>query len=76
MSKALLRVSEDDAIKEYRLTAYEHDTFVDNNGIEIVLAGLNLYEGDTPGEKIHNYLTQTIGVTEQEIESIKIILWE
>ncbi len=74
--QALLGVSEEDAVKEYRLTAYEYDTFVDNNGIEIVLAGLNSYEGDTLSEKAHNYLTQTIGVTEQEIESIKKILLE
>jgi len=72
----LLGVDEESAMKEYRLTAFQHSKYADGDSIDIVLDGLKSYDGETLREKVYNYLVDNIGVTPEEIESIKNILLE
>ncbi len=68
---ALLGVSENDLIKDYELSGLFTDT-IDRENIKKVYTGLQSYSGFTLQEKAESYLL-SIGVTEDEIYSIKTI---
>ncbi len=70
--EALLGVSENDVIREYELSGLFYGG-ANRSDIMTVYGGLLSYEGATLQEKTENYLL-SIGVTKQEIESIKSIL--
>ncbi len=70
--EALLGLSEKDLIKEYELSGLFYGG-VNRSDIMTVYGGLLSYEGATIQQKTENYLL-SIGVTKQEIESIKSIL--
>jgi protein-tyrosine phosphatase len=74
--QGLLNVSEEDMMLEYRLTGYVTPSVATNNKMDIVFMQLKHYEGDTLQEKIINYLTTTVGVTQEEIASIQAIFLE
>ena len=74
--QGLLNVSEEDMLREYRLTGYVTPAVATNNKMDVVLLKLQAYEGDTLQEKIVSYLTTEIGVTQEEIESIQSIFLE
>jgi protein-tyrosine phosphatase len=74
--QGLLNVSEEDMMLEYRLTGYVTPSVATNNKMDIVFMQLKHYEGDTLQEKIINYLTTTVGVTQEEISSIQSIFLE
>lgn len=71
--QGLLNVSEEDLMQEYRLTGYVTPAVATNNKMDTVFTQLGAYEGDTLQEQIINYLTTTVGVTQEEIESIQAI---
>lgn len=74
--QGLLNVSQEDALREYRLTGYVAPNLISKDLMDALLWGLEVYEGDTLQEKIISYLTTTVGVTEEEIASIQSILLE
>lgn len=74
--QGLLNVSKEDMMQEYRLTGYVTPAVATNNKMDVVFMQLEAYEGDTLQEKIINYLTTTVGVTQEEIASIQSIFLE
>lgn len=71
--QGLLNVSKEDMLQEYRLTGYVNKAVATNNKMDVVFLKLDSYEGDTLQEKIISYLTETVGVTPEEIQSIQSI---
>lgn len=74
--QGLLNLSEEDMEREYRLTAFVDDTFIENPAMEAVTDGLRAYEGKTVQEQIVSFLTTDVGITEAQIESIRNIFLE
>ena len=70
----LLGVSEEDAYREWELSALL-DGVIDYVPMEKYIADLKKLEGDTMQEKVENHLLSA-GVTKSEIENIKKILIE
>ena len=71
--QGLLNVSKEDLLREYRLTAYVNAPVATNTKMDALFLGLDSYEGDTLQEKIISYLTTTVGVTREQIQSIQSI---
>lgn len=74
--QGLLNVSQEDLMREYRLTGYVTPSVATNNKMDTVFTQLGSYEGDTLQEQIISYLTTTVGVTQEEINSIQSIFLE
>lgn len=74
--QALLNMSEEDMWQEFRRSAYSYSKMAVSEDMQVIIAGLEPYEGDTLQEKIHTYLTTVIGVTQEEIDAIRAILLE
>ena len=74
--QGILGVPEEKMFSEYRLTAFANASFRNNKEIEIVASGFEGYEGETINEKIENYLIDYVGVSVEEIESIRNIMLE
>lgn len=75
--QGLLNVSEKDMLTEYRLTGFSGDkSYATSNKIDIIISGLEGFNGETLQEKIVDYLLTDIGVTQEEIDSIRNILLE
>lgn len=72
--QGILNMSEEDMIREYRLTGFNGTGYEDNNQMDVIIAGLQPYAGETTQEKIVSFLTEQIGVTPEEIASIRRIL--
>ncbi len=74
--QGVLGLSEEDMHHEFCLTAFENSLFAQPTRLAAVTDGLEKYEGDTLSERVVDFLTKEIGVTTQEIESIREILLE
>lgn len=74
--QGILNMSQEDIIREYELSGYENPNVVGNGNLNVLISGLEQYEGNTLSEKIVTYLTTVIGVTEDEIASIRNIFLE
>ena len=74
--QGILNMSEEDMVREYHLSGYADKSIADNTHMQVIMSGLEPYEGDTLNEKIVSFLTGYIGVTEAEIESIRNIFLE
>ena len=61
---------------EYQQTAFADKNYINLDKIKALQAGLDQYNGDTINQKIENFLIEDIGVTRQEIQSIRDILLE
>ena len=71
--QGLLNVSKEDLLHEYRLTGFVTSSVATNTKMDALFLGLDSYEGSTLQEKIISYLTTTVGVTPEEIQSIQTI---
>ena len=69
--EALLGVSDDDLLMEYRLSSL-HYTGMLTNDFETTRVAMSAYEGESTQEKVENYLLEC-GVTPEEIASIREI---
>ena len=71
--QGLLGMSEEDMVREYQLTAFFNRALIESGNIDIVVDGMQSYAGDTLQEKIETYFIKTIGLTMEEIQSIRSI---
>lgn len=74
--QGLLNMSQEDMCREYQLTAFERSGFLEQNGVDVIINGLNPYPGETLQEKIEYFLTWEIGVKQSAIQSIREIYLE
>lgn len=74
--QGILNVSQEDMINEYALTDFYDDCYATETSLDVINDGLQKYKGDTIQEKIVDFLTTDIGVTDKEIESIRKIFLE
>ena len=72
--QGILNMPEDQMIREYQMSGFEYPTYSESDNMDIIISGLQNVEGDTLQEKIVNFLIEDIGVTREEIESIRNIL--
>ena len=74
--QGLLGVSEEDMVFEYRLTGFHLTSYGDSTDLNGIFGGLEGTPGDTINEKICTYLTQEVGLTQAQLDSIRAILLE
>ena len=74
--QGILNMSERDMIREFQLTGYVARDIATSNNMGSIISGMHPYAGDTLQEKIVSFLITEIGVTEEQIESIRSIFLE
>ncbi|MBQ1250108.1 MAG: tyrosine-protein phosphatase, partial [Clostridia bacterium] len=74
--QSLLGMSEEDMIREYRLTAFWNYKLAEADYMDVIIDGMQSYPGDTLQEKVEYYMLNVVGITEAEIESIRSIFLE
>ncbi len=74
--QAILNMSQEDMLREYRMTGFVNPQFATSISMDVVISGLEGYNGDTIQEKAVDFLITDIGVTQEEIEAIRNILLE
>lgn len=71
--QGLLGLSDEDMIREYQLTGYTKPDVFTSENLNVLISGLQPYDGDTLSEKVVSYLTTVVGVTDQQIADIRSI---
>ena len=71
--QGVLNMSQEDMIREYRLTGFANSDMVQWNYMETLVHEFQAYEGNTLQEQIVTFLLEDVGVTQAEIDSIRSI---
>ena len=74
--QGIMNVSEEDMVREYCITSYAANYVIDGSKLDVIIDRMESYPGDTLQEQIVSYLTEVIGVTQEEIDSIRRIFLE
>lgn len=74
--QGLLGMSVEEMENEYKRTGFWNRSIAESHNIEVIEAGMSAYRGDTLQQKIENFLVEDVGVTKQEVESIRSIFLE
>ena len=74
--QGVLNMSQEDMVQEYLRSSYWFKKMATSEDWKVIAAGLEPYAGNTLQEKIVTFLTAEIGVTEEEIASIRSIFLE
>ena len=74
--QGLLNMSEQDMIREYQMTGFATAAYRNSEKTDIVINGLQNYEGETLQEQIVSFLRDAVGITQEQIDSIRNILLE
>jgi|GEM_PF-1732357 len=74
--QGLLGMAEEDMVREYLLTSFFSPALAEVDNIDILIEGMQSYAGDTLQEKIETYFIEVVGITPEEIESIRSIFLE
>ena len=71
--QGILGVSEDNMEFEYRLTGFLDKGYFDNSSIDQLKAELETYRGENLNEKIEDFLITDVGITHDQIKTIRNI---
>ena len=74
--QGLLNMPQEDMVDEYQRSGFFNKDYAVSNNMDIIISGLDSYEGDTICEKIEDYLISYVGITQEDIDSIRNILLE
>lgn len=74
--QGVLNVSQEDMVLEYCRTSYAAGYALNGRKMDVIINMMSRYSGDTLQEQIVTYLTEVIGVTPQQIASIRNIYLE
>lgn len=74
--QGILNMSDEDMMTEYRLSGFVHSEMAEENAMEAVTQELMKYEGRTLQEKIVTFMTTDVGITEEQLDSIRTIFLE
>lgn len=72
--QGLLNMSEEDMLREYRMTGFSASGYQTSAQMDIVVSGLKNYAGETIQEQIVSFLRDAAGITDEQIASIRNIL--
>ena len=74
--QGILNVAEEDMKKEFTLSGFLDNDLLEPTYLDAIDIGLQPYDGNTLQEKIVTFLTTVVGVTDEEIASIRQIYLE
>lgn len=74
--QGILNMSEEDMLREFRMTGYTTRAYRNSEKMDVVINGLQAYSGETLQEKIVSFLQDDVGITEEQIHSIRAIYLE
>jgi len=72
--QAVLNMSEEEMVREHQRTGFFISSFASSDMYDIIISGLEGKEGNTLQEKVVRFLIDDIGITEEQIDSIRNIL--